>query len=378
MMEFSLSKADGIWVDRLDIGGAGPRVAIKDCLDISGYRTSCGSRAFADAPQADRNAAVVEALLTAGCKIVGKVNMHELAYGVTGINPWLGTPTNPAQPDRVPGGSSSGSAAAVAAGLVDFAIGTDTGGSIRVPATCCGVTGFKPSFGRISREGAHPASSTLDCVGPIAPSVAVIEQAMAFIDPTFQAEERHGSPVLGLITVEADEDISAAMAKALGQTGFAVVPVELPSFVEAFKAGITIMAAEMAPLYGHLCGTGLLGSDVDVRLQAASKVTADDVAKAELVRQRFTDEVDALLGKFDALVLPAMPSVPPLLTEAGDAPKTLRMTNLVRPFNLSGHPVLSLPLETAAGLPAGLQVVGLRGNDAHVCSVGAALERAIR
>ena len=378
MMESSLTKANAIWVEQLDMGGAGPRVAIKDCLDIAGYRTTCGSRAFADAPLAERNAAVVEALLNAGCKIVGKTNMHELAYGVTGINAWLGTPTNPAEPDRVPGGSSSGSAAAVAAGLVDFAIGTDTGGSIRVPATCCAVVGFKPSFDRVSREGAHPASSTLDCVGPFAPSVAVIEQAMAAMDTSFEAQAPHESPVLGVVAVEADEDINAAMVEALGRTGYAVVPVQLPSFVDAFKAGVTIMAAEMAPLFGHLCGTGLLGPDVDARLQAAGKVTADDVAEAELVRQRFTDEVDALLGKFDALVLPAMPSVPPLITEAGDAPKTLRMTNLVRPFNLSGHPVLSLPLETAAGLPAGLQVVGLRGKDAQVCAVGAALEQAIR
>ncbi len=373
-----MTKANAIWVEQLDMGGAGPRVAIKDCLDIAGYRTTCGSRAFADAPLAERNAAVVEALLNAGCKIVGKTNMHELAYGVTGINAWLGTPTNPAEPDRVPGGSSSGSAAAVAAGLVDFAIGTDTGGSIRVPATCCAVVGFKPSFDRVSREGAHPASSTLDCVGPFAPSVAVIEQAMAAMDTSFEAQAPHESPVLGVVAVEADEDINAAMVEALGRTGYAVVPVQLPSFVDAFKAGVTIMAAEMAPLFGHLCGTGLLGPDVDARLQAAGKVTADDVAEAELVRQRFTDEVDALLGKFDALVLPAMPSVPPLITEAGDAPKTLRMTNLVRPFNLSGHPVLSLPLETAAGLPAGLQVVGLRGKDAQVCAVGAALEQAIR
>ncbi len=373
-----MSKADAIWVEKLDVGGAGLRVAIKDCFDISGYRTTCGSRAFADAPPTDRNAAVVDALLAAGCNIVGKANMHELAYGVTGINIWLGTPINPAEPDRVPGGSSSGSAVAVAAGLVDFAIGSDTGGSIRVPATCCGVVGFKPSFGRVSREGAHPASSTLDCVGPLAANVAMIEQVMAVIDPGFKAEVEHRSPVLGVVTVEADKDIHAAMAKALGRPGFAVVAVELPSFVDAFKAGITIMAAEMAPLFGHLCGTGLLGADVDARLQAAGKVTTDDVAEAELVRERFTQEVDALLDKFDALVLPTMPCVPPLLTEAGDAPKTLRMTNLVRPFNLSGHPVLSLPFETEAGLPAGLQVVGLRGKDAHVCAVSAALERAFR
>jgi amidase len=376
-MESSLSQADAIWVEQLDMGGEGPRVAIKDCLDIAGYRTTCGSRAFAESLPAERHAAVVEALLAAGCKIVGKVSMHELAYGVTGINGWQGTPINPAEPDRVPGGSSSGSAVAVAKGLVDFAIGTDTGGSIRVPATCCGVVGFKPTFGRVSREGVHPSTSSLDCVGAFAPSVRMIEQAMAMIDPGFRAAPRSNSPVLGVVGVEADDDIGMAVAKALGRTGFAAVPVALPSFVDAFRAGITIMAAEMAPLFGHFCGTGLLGSDVDARLVAAGKVTVEEVVQAEAIRARFTREVDALLGRFDALVLPAMPSVPPLLSEAGDAPRTLRMTNLVRPFNLSGHPVLSLPLETRAGLPAGLQLVGRRGEDERICAIGAAVELAI-
>ncbi len=132
------------------------------------------------------HADVVANLLSAGCRIVGKTKMHELAYGMTGINAFEGTPINPRYPDRIPGGSSSGSAAAVAAGLVDFAIGTDTGGSIRQPAICCGVIGFKPTFGRVSRKGALPAQSSLDCIGPFARNLSMIERAMSAIDPTFQ------------------------------------------------------------------------------------------------------------------------------------------------------------------------------------------------
>jgi len=369
-----LGKDHAIWVERLDLGGDGPRVAVKDCLDIAGYRTACGSRAFADAPAAERHANVVEALLDAGCRIVGKANMHELAYGVTGINGWTGTPDNPLFPGRVPGGSSSGSAVAVAAGLADFAIGTDTGGSIRVPATCCGVAGLKPTFARVSRQGAHPASTTLDCIGPFARDVATLETAMTIIDPAFAPVARPSAPTLGIVEVEVDADVGAAAAIAISKTGLETIPVSLPSFADAFRAGITIMAAEMAPLFGHLCGTGLLGADVDARIAAATKVSAGEVLIAELVRKKFTAEVNAALATVDALVLPAMPSVPPLIEEAADAPRTLRMTSLVRPFNVSGHPVLSLPLRTADGLPAGLQLVGRKSEDAVLCALAARIE----
>src|SRR5690606_8879821 len=145
------------------LGGSGRRVAIKDSIDIAGYPTRSGSHAFADAPPATRHAHVVQAVLDAGWQIVGKTSLHELAFGVTGINDWSGTPVNPQAPDRVPGGSSSGSAVAVAAGLADIAIGTDTGGSVRVPAACCGIAGLKPTYGRVSRIGAQPAVSSLDC-----------------------------------------------------------------------------------------------------------------------------------------------------------------------------------------------------------------------
>lgn len=142
----------------------GPTVAVKDCLDIAGHVTRCGSAAYADAAPALTNSAVVDRLLEAGCRIVGKTRLHEIAYGMTGVNAYEGTPVNPRWPDRIPGGSSSGSAVAVAAGSVDFAIGTDTGGSVRQPAICCGVIGFKPTFGRVDRRGALPAVSSLDCI----------------------------------------------------------------------------------------------------------------------------------------------------------------------------------------------------------------------
>ncbi|MBH0111892.1 amidase [Novosphingobium sp. YJ-S2-02] len=378
-----MSPDPAILVQTLDLGGDshcaadGLRVAVKDCIAIAGTRTGCGSAAFDAAPVETAHAAVVEALLAAGCRIVGKANMHELAYGVTGANAHTGTPLNPLFPDRIVGGSSSGSAAAVAAGLVDFAIGTDTGGSIRMPAACCAVFGLKPGFGAVSREGAVPATSSLDCIGPFARNMAMIGTAMAAISPGFTVPCAAEDFVLGRVATSADAQIEAALDKVLQARSADVRRIELPLLGAAHRAGITIMAAEMAALFGHLVGTGKLGADIDARLAAGLKVDAAAVREAEAVRTHFTAEVDAALETCDALVLPTLPSVPLLLREAGDAQGALRLTELVRPFNLSGHPALSLPTRTASGLPAGVQLVGAMGAEAALCGIGMALEGAL-
>lgn len=175
------------FIETFSLGGPGPTIAIKDTIDIAGRRTTGASRALADAPPAERHAEVVQRVLDAGWRIVGKANMHELAFGMTGINDYMGTPVNPQDPTRIPGGSSSGSASLVGLGLVDAALGTDTGGSIRGPAACCGVIGLKPTFGRVSRRGVAPVDSTLDCVGPFARDIATLAAAMAAIAPDFDA-----------------------------------------------------------------------------------------------------------------------------------------------------------------------------------------------
>ncbi|MET3614135.1 amidase [Rhizobium aquaticum] len=371
--ETSHQDAYGAFVSRVALGPQdGPTVAIKDCLDIEGMVTRCGSQALADAAPASAHADVVMNLLSAGCRIVGKTKMHELAYGVTGLNRFEGTPVNPAFPDRIPGGSSSGSAVAVAAGLVDFAIGTDTGGSIRQPAICCGVIGFKPTFGRVSRKGALPAQSSLDCIGPFARTLSMIERAMGAIDPSFQAETFNGPLHIGRLLL--DDTVEPRMAEAMlaveaGEDGV-IEEIDLPLLAEAFKAGMTIIAREtLAANAALLERPELLGEDVRKRLEAARSVTDADMAAAEDIRARFTADVDALLGRFDLLMTPALPLPPPLLSEAGEPAKVLTLTHYLRPFNLSGHPALVLPAATSDGLPSGIQLVAVKGADARLIAM---------
>ena len=359
---------DFVFVERLELGGSGPAVAVKDSIDIEGFVTRLGSACYAEAPPATRHADVVRALLDAGCRIVGKTNMHELAYGLTGVNGWSGTPLNPRAPKRVPGGSSSGSAVAVAAGLVDFALATDTGGSIRVPAACCGIYGLKPTYGRVSRNGVHPSASTLDCVGPLAAQIGLLERAMSMMEPSFRAQPPPSRARLGWLKVEAEPQLSAAVRAALARADVSVQPVVLASFAAAFGAGLAIISAEMWAAFGHLACDPRLGADVRARLLASRAVTPGELAAAQRVRTAFRAEVDEALSHVDALVLPTLPEAPLTLVAAADPRAALRSSALVRPFSLSGHPALSLPIEVA-GVPAGVQLVGRPHGEEALCAL---------
>lgn len=362
-----------VFVERMALGGDGLRVGVKDSIDIAGFPTRMGSACLADAAPAARHAAVVGSLLDAGCRIVGKTNMHELAYGLTGINRWTGTPVNPRAPGRVPGGSSSGSAVAVAAGLADFALGNDTGGSIRLPAACCGVVGLKPTYGRVSRSGVLPERSTLDCVGPMARTVGMIERAMAMIDPTFRPQGAPRNPTVGWLDGEAAPEVAAAARAVLERAGLGLRPIALPSLRAAFSAALAIVGAETWAAFGHLLGCERLGADVRTRLGAARAISASEVAAAETVRRAFRAEIDAALAGLDALALPTLPGLPPTLAAAEDARSALGSSTCVRPFNLSGHPAITLPT-AVQGVPAGLQLVGRAGGDEQLCALARGIE----
>ncbi|RBI66627.1 amidase [Vreelandella sulfidaeris] len=356
-----------ILTSRLSLGQGPCKVVVKDTIDIAGFPTCAGSAALADAPPAVAHAAIVEQTLKAGYHIVGKANLHELAFGMTGINAWAGTPENPRYPTLIPGGSSSGSAAAVAAGLADIGIGTDTGGSIRVPAACCGVYGLKPTFGRLSRHGVMPAASSLDCVGPLACDLHVLIAFMAAIDPHFQSSMEGGAPVLGCIGVSAESAIWASIEGQLSRSGLARGDVTLPLMAEAFEAAMVIINRETFRACEALLATGKVGADVEQRLKAAAATTDAELKEAERVRRAFTAEVDAVLEQHDVLVLPTLPHFPMTFQDAFAGHQDLKISSLARPFNLSGHPALSIPLESQQTLPLSMQLIGRRGDDAGVC-----------
>ncbi len=353
----------------------GPRVVVKDCIDIAGLPTRAGSPALAARAPAHQHAAVVQQLIDAGCLIVGKANMHELAYGVTGINAWTGTPVNPTFPALIPGGSSSGSAAAVAAGLCDFAIGTDTGGSIRMPAACCGIYGLKPTFGRLSRAGLTPAESTLDCVGPLASSAVGLTAAMRPLDPRFRALPAPHS--LRICWLESDADpavdstVSAFLAKAVGSTP----KIKVSHFADAHSAGLAIIGHEASRAVGMLFEQGGVGADIATRLAAAGVIDDQAVAEARDVGRQFADCLDAVFDQYDVIALPTLPNLPPTLAEAQDLMAVVPLTSLCRPFNVSGHPALAMPAGLLEGRPVSLQLVARRGEDEQLLALAEHIDR---
>lgn len=371
------------FVDRFDLGDRdGPTIAIKDCIDIEGMPTRAGSAALAAMLPAQRDAVVVDALIRAGWHIVGKTTMHELAYGMTGVNPFAGTPLNPQDPALIPGGSSSGSAAAVGSGDVDAALGSDTGGSIRLPAACCGVVGMKPTFGRVSRQGAWPRESSLDCVGPFGRNAVVLTGVMRAIAPGFDAV-RAARPLanarVGVVATGSDAVVDAALTAALRTAGWQKARRELPGMQAAFDAAIAVINQETWSAFGHLLEGGKVGADVAGRLRAAGLTTADARQRAEQVRLAFIAEVDHALEGVDALILPTLPSLPPTLAEVAAGHSVITLSRLVRPFNLSGHPALSYPIPVpATHVKAGLQLVGRKGDDERLCALALHLERALQ
>lgn len=354
-------------IEALALGRGPKRVVVKDTIDIAGYPTRAGSAALAEVAPAERHAEIVARSLAAGYRLVGKANLHELAFGMTGLNAWTGTPDNPHFPERIPGGSSSGSAAAVAAGLAEVGIGTDTGGSIRLPAACCGLYGLKPSFGRLDRRGVMPALSSLDCVGPIAADLEELIAFMGAVDPGFVAPRGGPRPRLGWLQVVADEAEQSAVEECLSASSLPTSPARLTLLDEAYKAAMAVINRETFDACAAWLDDDRLGADVAKRLRAAGQTTDAELHEAEAVRRGFTAEVDRLLETHDILALPTLPHAPLTRAAAEAGEQDLTISALLRPFNLSGHPALTVPLAPRAGRPVAMQLVGRRGDDAAIC-----------
>lgn len=380
-------------------------VALKDLIQTRGIRTTCGSPIF-EAWVPDEDATVARRLAEAGAILLGKLHLHEFAFGPTGVNPHCGTPRNPWDPARMPGGSSSGSAVAVATGLAAAALGTDTGGSVRIPASLSGIVGLKATYGRVSRHGVLPLAWSLDHIGPMTRTVAdaaLVLAALAGRDPAdpstaavpvpeYRAAMAGGVRGLRLglpreiFFAHGDPEVHAAVraaARALEGMGATVEEVSLPGMAEAATATFAIITAESMAFHGPLLRKhgARYGADVRTRLLTGQFVLATQYLNAQRVRQVVRTELDAVLAQLDALLLPTTPIPAPRLeareVTVGGVTQDVRawLTRCTRPFNLTGHPALSLPCGlTAAGLPVGLQLVGRMFDEAMLLRIGAAYE----
>ena len=356
------------FIARCQRGEGGLTFAVKDTLDVAGMPTRAGSRALRLAANASEDAAIVGQLLNAGCQLRGKTALHELAFGVTGINPWCGTPVNPLFPRLIPGGSSSGSACVVAAGCVDFAIGTDTGGSVRMPAACCGIWGLKTTFGALSRLGIQPAASSLDCPGFFTRDAATLLQVVEKL-PGLLRHTSTALPAIGWVAGCADGPAEALLARQLQRLSSPVHPVTLDHFAAAHQAALTLIAFENWQEWGALARSrpNDIAADVLARLLRGAEVTRSQRAAAAVVRRAFTRALDRQLNRTPLLLLPTLPTLPPTLSEAREPLGAIDLTRLIRPFNLSGHPALTFPAGVIDGRPVAWQLVAKRQGDMALC-----------
>lgn len=357
----------------------GTPLAVKDLFDTAGLVTTYGSPLFADHVPL-KTAAAVEALEVAGYGMVGKTNLHEFAYGTTSENPHFGVVPNPVAPGRVAGGSSGGNAAALVLGAADLALGTDSGGSIRIPAACCGVVGFKPTYGLVSLDGCFPLAPSFDHAGPMARDVRTCEEALRALVAGF---EPHALESLEEIEVAvawldgADTLVRTRVdeAAALFPRGRAValtVPEGIGRLFMHEVAGVhRELFAENADLYGE---------DVRIKLERCLEVTDADADRAARRRDEYLEAIEGELAEIDFVLTPTLPCVAPPIGAGGTGDLEVREVMISRtfPFNVLGWPALALPCGAAEdGLPASVQLAGRPGTDALVLAAGRLLEGAI-
>jgi aspartyl-tRNA(Asn)/glutamyl-tRNA(Gln) amidotransferase subunit A len=373
-------------------------ISLKDLIDVAGTPTTAGSRvrdgriAIADAP-------VVRHLKQAGAILVGKTNLHEFAFGTTSEDSGWGPARHPIDPTRSPGGSSGGSAIAVATGMSLASVGTDTGGSVRIPAAVCGIVGLKPGWGEVSADGVVPLSRQLDHIGPLARSVADAElmyhglRGEAPGERSDQGESLAGIKLAALGGYFMDRlspDVEATIESTYGL---------LRDGGATFSTTSLAHATDIAPVYLHLVladaaayhATTLAERphaytpNVRIRLEMGRHVLGEDYVRALRGREVIRQEVERALTGVDALVLPAVSIEAPPIGAAtvpvtgGQEPVRNAMLRCTQPFNLSGHPAISVPCgTTAAGLPVGLQIVGHAGRTIDLLHVARAIERTVR
>lgn len=380
-------------------------ISLKDLYYTKGERTTGGSKILADFVP-DHDAAVVERLRAAGAVILGKLNMHEFAFGPNNINPHYGPTRNPWNREHITGGSSGGSGAAVAAGLGVFSLGSDTGGSIRVPAACCGTVGLKPTYGRVSRYGVIPLSWSADTLGPLTRCVAdaaAALQVLAGHDPRDAASSKASVPDftaglerpvrglrLGIPSNYFFEGLQPEVRKLLAQAidvfrdaGVVIEDIALPHVEEAGEAIVSIFMIECAAYHADWLRArpADYGEDVRSRLELASMLPAIDYVQAQRARALCCQEYGEVFRKVDALFAPTLPAVAPGLGEkqvtledrVENSTKTL--TRFTRLYNALGVPAIAMPCGFAGGLPASFQLAARPFAEETVLRLASAYEQ---
>ncbi|OZE87339.1 amidase [Rhodococcoides fascians] len=367
--------------DRNDTPGplSGLRIGVKDNIDVAGVQTTCASEFFEDNVAAS-DAEVVTRLRRAGGSVIAKLNMAEFAVGVTSQNSAAGPSYNPWNPARVPGGSSGGSGIAVAAGLVDASLGTDTGGSVRLPAAACGITGLRPSWGSISNDGVFPVSEQFDTVGPMARSVVEVKALFDVLSagPSEHSEvTRIGVPSV-FLTADVDPGVAqtvAAAARTFAELGYEIVPVELAHATDAQDIVYTIVYSDLARCHRHRLDTepSRFEPATHERIALGLSISEADRARALAGRDRFRKAMTTTFATVDVVLTPAMPvDVPP--RDGGDDVVALsrRMGQFTYPWSLHDGPTLALPVgfHPSSGTPVGAQLTAAAHREGALFDVG--------
>jgi aspartyl-tRNA(Asn)/glutamyl-tRNA(Gln) amidotransferase subunit A len=374
--------------------------ALKDNFSTKGIRTTCGSKLFENHVP-DFDSAVTEKLAAAGAVLVGKAGLHELAYGITSNNPHFGAIRNPCDPDRIPGGSSGGSACAVATGMTAMAMGTDTGGSIRIPAAFCGTVGIKPTSGRVSRFGCMPLDFSLDHMGPLTTTVrdaALTLEALAGYDSRDDTSSKTtpgrylppdnpsiagwkiGRPE-NFFTERVQPEIMAAYEHSLAvakSLGAEIVPVRMPDIGAINIVGRMILMSEASALMErYMDRRENFGADVLALLDQGRLLAAADYVNAQRMRRVMQKEFARIWSQIDLLFTPTSAIIAPKIgqstVEIEGVPEDTRMacTRFVRPINVLGIPALSLPCgKGELGMPVGLQIIGKAFSEARIFEAG--------
>jgi|SRR5579871_3248218 aspartyl-tRNA(Asn)/glutamyl-tRNA(Gln) amidotransferase subunit A len=381
-------------------------ISLKDNIHAAGIWTTAGAKFLKDFVP-DQDAAIVSKLKVAGAIFLGKTNLHEFAYGVTTNNPHYGPTRNPWDNSRIPGGSSGGAAAAVAAGLCVAAIGTDTGGSIRIPAALCGVVGFKPTLRRVSVEGIVPLSPTLDCAGPLARSLGDSVLVLSAIAAPSEGE----APLTKALASKANKNFTLGVPKEfffdvlspevrdslesnlklLRKRGFAIKEISIPLLNHTESAGNNIAWAEATRYHQKMDWfprhSAEYGEDVRSRLEIGARIAATTYLEALEQRDAFIAQFHSALSdaKVDALIVPSTPIPAPLIGEESttidnkDYATRALLLRLNRPANLAGLPAISLPCGlTSSGLPLGLQLMGARTSEPRLVKIARQVETSMR